>query len=80
MKLLIFGPRERYTLYRPAGLSLPVEPVFIPEGLSPREAALLHPDAGAIFTDTCFDFTPQVMDLLPHLRLIHSEGAALLCI
>ena len=77
MKILIFGPKARYDLYLPdfAG-ELPVEPVFASAHQSTLQAALANPDAEVILADAITPVGREVMDALPRLRLIHSEGVA----
>ena len=78
MKILAFGPEKRYTCYRPAlADTLDAQLVF---SNAPMEAAKEHPDAVAVFTDPIYPITAEFMDLLPDLRLIHSEGVAFHCI
>ena len=91
MKILIFGPKARYDAYRPGFVaSLPVEEVYCPmdrdrlPGGDPSallrsltlEAARANPDAQVIFSDAITEVGAQVMDQLPQLKLIHSEGVA----
>jgi len=77
MKILILGPEDRYHTYMPdfaRGLSAQL--VACPMGSSPLETAAQHPDTEVIFTDPGFDVTAELMDRLPCLKLIQSEGAA----
>ena len=91
MKVLIFGPKARYDAYRPDFVSaLPVEEVFcplnrdqLPQGdiaalLRERtlEAARANPDTQVIFSDAITEVGEGIMELLPQLKLIHSEGVA----
>lgn len=77
MKILIFGPKARYDLYRPDFVqSLPVEPVFASAHQSALQAAQANPDAEVVFADAITAVGRDVMDALPRLRLIHSEGVA----
>lgn len=74
MKILIFGPKARYDLYMPDFVpALPVEPVF---STAPLQAAEEHPDAEVIFADAITPVSREVMDKLPRLKMIHSEGVA----
>ena len=77
MKILIFGPKARYDLYMPNFVrDLPVEPVFASAHQSTRQAAQANPDAEIVFADAITPVGRDVMDALPRLRMIHSEGVA----
>ena len=77
MKILIFGPKARYDLYLPDFVqSMPVEPVFASAHQSTLQAAQANPDAEIVFADAITAVGRDVMDALPRLRLIHSEGVA----
>ena len=75
MKILVFGPEERYRAYMPdfAG-QLSAQVVYCPLGQSPVQAAAANPDTEILFTDPITDTGREIMDLLPGLRLIQSEG------
>lgn len=76
MKILIFGPKARYDLYLPEFVrDMPVEPVFC-GAPAPSLQAADHPDAEVIFADAITPISREMMDLLPRLRMIHSEGVA----
>ena len=77
MKILVFGPEERYRAYMPdfAG-QLSAQVVYCPLGQSPVQAAAANPDTEILFTDPITDTGREIMDLLPGLRLIQSEGVA----
>ncbi len=77
MKILILGPKARYDAYLPPFVpQLPLEPVFCPIDRSPLQTARENRDAQIIFADAITDVTAQLMDLLPDLKMIHSEGVA----
>lgn len=77
MKVLIFGSQARYQAYQPDFVAqLPVEPVFCPIDQPLHEAAARHPDAQALFVDAITPVDRAMMELLPQLKLIHSEGVA----
>lgn len=77
MKILVIGPKARYDAYRPDYVDqLPVEVVFSPPGISPLQMAAEHPDAEILFTDPVTNTGAEMLDLLPKLRLIQSEGVA----
>lgn len=77
MKLLILGPKARYDAYMPDFVSqLPVEAVYCPIDRSPLQTAAKNPDTEVIFVDAITPVEAELMDLLPGLKLIHSEGVA----
>lgn len=77
MKILIFGPKARYDLYLPEFVrDLPVEPVFCSAPAPSLQAAADNPDAEVIFADAITPIGREMMDLLPNLKMIHSEGVA----
>lgn len=77
MKVLILGPEARYRRYAPDFLPhLGVEQVFCSIDQSPLQTAAAHPDIQVILADAVIPVTGELMDLLPDLRLIHSEGVA----
>ena len=77
MKILIFGPRARYNLYLPDfARDLPVEPVFASAHQSTLQAAQANRDAEVVFADAITTVGREVMEALPGLRMIHSEGVA----
>lgn len=77
MKILIFGPKARYDLYLPDFVrDMPVEPVFCGAPVPSLRAAADNPDAEVIFADAITPVSREMMDLLPKLKMIHSEGVA----
>ena len=81
MKILVFGPRDRYAVYKPDFVAdLPVELVFRRPDQTLVEAARENPDAEIIFTDAITFIAGDVMDELPNLKMIHSEGVGHNCI
>ena len=77
MKILIFGPKARYDLYLPDFVrDLPVEVIFCGAPAPSLQVAADHPDAEVIFADAITPIRREMMDLLPNLKLIHSEGVA----
>ena len=77
MKILVFGPKARYDAYMPEfARELGAELVFCPLGSSPRQAAADNPDAQVLFTDAIIDVDREILDLLPNLKLVQSEGVA----
>lgn len=81
MKILVFGPQDRYAVYKPDFVEdLPVELVFRRPGQTLVEAARENADAQIIFTDAITYIEGEVMDELPGLKMIHSEGVGHNCI
>ena len=77
MKLLVFGPKARYDMYLPEfAKKLPVEAVFCSAPQPPIQAAEENPDAQVIFADAITPVTREIIDALPQLKMIHSEGVA----
>jgi len=77
MKILVYGPRDRYDTYRPAFADeLGAELVFSPIGADPVQAASAHADAEIVFVDPVINTTAEVIGQLPNLKLIQSEGVA----
>jgi len=81
MKILVFGPQDRYAVYKPDFVAdLPVELVFRRPDQTLVEAAKENSDARIIFTDAITYVTGEIMDQLPELKMIHSEGVGHNCI
>ena len=81
MKILILGPQSRYEAYAPDFLpQLPVEMIFSSIHQSPEQIARANPDIECILVDAITPVKVELMDLLPKLKLIHSEGVAYNCI
>lgn len=77
MKILIFGPKARYDLYLPEFVKdMPVEPVFCGPRQSTLQAAEENPDTEVIFADAITPVGREIMETLPRLKMIHSEGVA----
>ena len=77
MKILIYGPESRYALYTPDFVKeLPAETVFCSDRQSVLQAAQDNPDTEVIFADAITPVTREVMEALPRLKMIHSEGVA----
>ena len=77
MKILVFGPQARYDAYMPDfAAQLGAELVFCTIDRPLHEAAASNPDAEVIFADAITPVDRAMMDLLPGLKLIHSEGVA----
>ena len=81
MKILILGPKARYDAYAPDFLSqLPLELAFLADYPSAQEAAKANPDAQCLLVDAITPVGADLMDPLPQLKMIHSEGVAFNCI
>lgn len=77
MKILVFGPKARYDAYLPKfAAQMDAELVFCPLNSSPVQAAAANSDAEILFTDPITDTNKEILDLLPKLKLIQSEGVA----
>ena len=77
MKVLILGPKARYDAYAPDFLAqLPLELVFCPFDQPAVQVASEHPDTQFLLADAITPVTRELMDQLPQLKLIHSEGVA----
>lgn len=77
MKVLIFGPQARYDLYLPDFVKeLPVEPVFASARQPALQAAEENQDAQVLFVDAITPVGREIMDRLPQLKMVHSEGVA----
>lgn len=81
MKILILGPKSRYDAYAPAFLSqLPLELAFLEQYPNTEQAARQNADARCLLVDAITPVSADLMDLLPQLKMIHSEGVAFNCI
>ena len=81
MKILVFGPQDRYAVYKPDFVAeLPVELVFRRPDQTYVEAARENADARVLFVDAITPVGGDVMDALPQLTMIHSEGVGYNCI
>ncbi len=77
MKILVFGPKARYDLYTPDfAKELPVSLVFRDACRFPLQAAEENLDAEVIFADAITPVSREVIECLPRLKMIHSEGVA----
>lgn len=75
MKILILGTRERYAKYIPA---LPFirqqELIFLPWDSGEEEILRTGADAGILFVDAIGKVPGRLIERMPNLKLIHSEG------
>ena len=77
MKIVILGTKARYQRYLP---DLPFartqEPVYLDKESSEEEILAAAGDAEAIFVDAITPVSGHLMERMPRLRLVHSEGVA----
>lgn len=77
MKVVVFSERKRIEKYLkrcrvPEGLEF----VFLGRSGTARQAAELAGDAAFLVADAITPIGADIMDALPHLKLIHTEGVA----
>ncbi len=81
MKILVFGPPNRYRTHRPDFADeAEAELVFRTPDKTLVQAARENADAVILFVDAITPVEAEVMDELPNLKMIHSEGVAYNCI
>lgn len=75
MKVLIIGNKDRYRKYLP---NLPIaqqsEKIFCPRGAGDEELLHAASDADAIAIDPMSNLSAAVIQQMPNLKIIHSEG------
>ena len=77
MKVLIWGGEARYRADLPHAVqSLPLELVFCPREQPLESMFPQHADTVFLFVDAIAPVDDALMDRMPGLRLIHSEGVA----
>ena len=77
MKVLIWGGEARYRADLPRAVqSLPLELVFCPREQPLGSMLPQHADTVFLFVDAIAPVDGALMDRMPGLRLIHSEGVA----
>ncbi|MCD8010053.1 MAG: 2-hydroxyacid dehydrogenase [Lachnospiraceae bacterium] len=77
MKILIIGDPERYERYdTPNEVKAQAETVFCPRGSSDEELLTAGRDAEVIFADAISPVSRRLIENMPRLRLIQSEGVA----
>jgi len=75
MKVLVLGPQKHYETYMPdLPITQQVEIVYGKRSLPDEELAALYPDAEVICVDAVRTTTRGLIDNLPNLKMIHSEG------
>ena len=81
MKILILGPKSRYDAYAPDFLpQLSLDLAFLEQYPNVEQAAKQNADAQCLLVDAITPVGADLMDLLPQLKMIHSEGVAFNCI
>ena len=77
MKILVLGTKARYQRYLP---DLPFaraqEPVYLDKSSSEEKILAAASDAEVIFVDAITPVSGALMERMPRLRLVHSEGVA----
>ena len=77
LKIVILGAEARYRRYLP---DLPFaraqEPVYLDKDSTEEQILAAAPDAEALFVDAITPVSGALMERMPRLRLIHSEGVA----
>lgn len=77
MKVLIEGNKERYEKYYPdMPIVNEVEKVFCVRGTSNENKLLLAKDAECLLVDAISIVDEQLINAMPNLKMIHSEGVA----
>ena len=77
MKLLVIGDRARVDKYLPAlAVTRDVKRVVVPRGTSDDEVLATAAAASFIMADAISPVSARLIESLPKLRLIHSEGVA----
>ena len=77
MKLLVIGSEERTRKYLPdTPLVKEVEVVVVARGSSDEDILALAPDADFIMADAISPVSAHLMESMPNLELVHSEGVA----
>ncbi len=75
MKLLVIGNKERTEKYMPdIPLTREIEIVVAQRGASNAELLALAPDADFIMADAIAPVDAELIENMPNLKLIHSEG------
>ncbi len=77
MKLAIISDPERYEKFAPADARAYWESAsFFPLDAAPREIAAACPDAEVLLVDAIAQVPAELIEALPRLKVIHSEGVA----
>lgn len=77
MKLLVIGDKARFEKFLPdLPIAEQVEAVVAERSWAPEAIVASAPDADFILADAISPVTADMIDALPNLKLIHSEGVA----
>lgn len=77
MKVLIKASRERYEKFMPSNAFVEAcEKVYLPISASVEEILKLAKDADIFLADAITDVSANLINNMPNLKLIHSEGVA----
>lgn len=77
MKLLVIGDSKRFEKYKPdMSITEKVESVVVPRGTPDAEIIQVASDADFIVADAVSPVTRSLMECMPNLKLVHSEGVA----
>lgn len=77
MKILIIGSRDRYERFLPDAIRTgDFQLVFAPRGSTNEQLLELAPDAEVILADAISPVDRPLMEAMPNLKLVHSEGVA----
>lgn len=78
MKILVIGNEERYRKFLPQDLDIlnHFEVVFCPLGTSNEDILRVAADADGIAADAIATVDKQLIEQMPNLKIIHSEGVA----
>ncbi|MCL1846655.1 MAG: NAD(P)-binding domain-containing protein [Coriobacteriia bacterium] len=77
MELLVIGDEERFYKHRPdPAIADKVTCVVVPRGTANEKIAAALPDAEFLLVDPICPVSRELVEVLPRLRVIHSEGVA----
>lgn len=77
MKILIVGSQDRYERFLPEAIrSGDFQLLFAPRGSTNEQLLALGADADVILTDAISPVDRPLMEAMPNLKLVHSEGVA----
>ncbi|HWK22085.1 MAG TPA: NAD(P)-dependent oxidoreductase [Ureibacillus sp.] len=77
MKVLVIGNEERYKKYMPdMAITKEAEVLYFPIGTSEKEISEIGNDAEILLVDAIAPVSQDLIENLPNLLLIHSEGVA----
>ena len=77
MKVLLFVPQSRCEKYSdPAAIPADAELVYAESGWSTEDILKAGGDAECVVVDAVMPFRADVINAMPNLKMIHSEGVA----